>query len=143
MCSVHARRSRKECLMRIKGPFVLLLMTFATVAATSARQQTAPTAAPTAPAEEPAVPSCPDLATAMTALMRNDVRLRDWAELARYREANRSVAAPAARESRVVFMGDSITDSWPQPRFGEFFPRKPYIGRGISGPTRPQMHIRV
>jgi lysophospholipase L1-like esterase len=39
-------------------------------------------------------------------------------------------------------MGDSITDAWPQPRFGAFFPGKPYIGRGISGQTTPQMLIR-
>jgi lysophospholipase L1-like esterase len=70
------------------------------------------------------------------------VRLRDWAALARYREMNRSLAAPAAGEARVVFMGDSITDAWPQPRFGAFFPGKPYIGRGISGQTTPQMLIR-
>ena len=36
-------------------------------------------------------------------------------------------------------MGDSITDAWPQPRFGEFFPGKRYVGRGISGQTTPQM----
>jgi lysophospholipase L1-like esterase len=70
------------------------------------------------------------------------VRLRDWANLARYREANRTLPAPAAGEARVVFMGDSITDAWPQPRFGAFFPGKPYIGRGISGQTTPQMLIR-
>ena len=39
-------------------------------------------------------------------------------------------------------MGDSITDAWPQPRFGEFFPGKRYVGRGISGQTTPQMLIR-
>jgi lysophospholipase L1-like esterase len=39
-------------------------------------------------------------------------------------------------------MGDSITDSWPQPRFGDFFTGKPYVGRGISGQTTPQMLIR-
>ena len=33
---------------------------------------------------------------------------------ARYREQNRTLAAPAAGESRVVFMGDSITDAWPR-----------------------------
>ena len=31
-------------------------------------------------------------------------------------------------------MGDSITDAWPQPRFGAFFPGKRYVGRGISAP---------
>jgi lysophospholipase L1-like esterase len=90
----------------------------------------------------PLAPSCPEMATALTALMRNDVRLRDWPNLARYRDANRALTAPAANESRVVFMGDSITDAWPQPRFGEFFSGKPYVGRGISGQTTPQMLIR-
>jgi lysophospholipase L1-like esterase len=41
-----------------------------------------------------------------------------------------------------VFMGDSITDMWVQPRFGAFFPGKPYIGRGIGGQTTPQMLLR-
>jgi lysophospholipase L1-like esterase len=90
----------------------------------------------------PPVPTCPEIATALGALMRNDARSRDWANLARYREANRTLAAPAANESRVVFMGDSITDSWPQPRFGDFFTAKPYVGRGISGQTTPQMLVR-
>jgi len=76
------------------------------------------------------------------AAARNDARLSDWPNLARYREANRQVAAPAPGEARVVFMGDSITDAWPQPRFGPFFPGKPYVGRGISGQTTPQMLIR-
>ena len=132
--------------MRIKAAFVLFLLTLAALATTRAQQQTAPTttssttsSSTTAPA---AMPSCPELATAMTAVVRNDARVRDWAELARYRDANRSVGAPAAGESRVVFLGDSITDAWPQPRFGEFFPGKPYIGRGISGQTTPQMLIR-
>jgi len=88
------------------------------------------------------VPSCPELATAMTTLIRNDARMRDWPNLARYRDANRSLSPAAAAEARVVFMGDSITDAWPQPRFGDFFVGKPYIGRGISGQTTPQMLIR-
>jgi lysophospholipase L1-like esterase len=73
---------------------------------------------------------------------RNDARIRDWPNLARYRDQNRTLTVPAASESRVVFMGDSITDAWPQPRFGTFFTGKPYVGRGISGQTTPQMLIR-
>jgi lysophospholipase L1-like esterase len=95
-----------------------------------------------APAAPPADTACPDMAAALQAMMRNDVRLRDWANLARYRDNNRALTAPAAAESRVVFMGDSITDAWPQPRFGAFFPGKPYVGRGISGQTTPQMLVR-
>jgi lysophospholipase L1-like esterase len=31
---------------------------------------------------------------------------------------------------------------WAQPKFGGFFPGKPYVDRGISGQTTPQMLIR-
>lgn len=69
-------------------------------------------------------------------------RLQDWAQLSRYRLANATVGAPATDEARVVFMGDSITDMWQEPRFGGFFPGKPYVDRGISGQTTPQMLVR-
>jgi lysophospholipase L1-like esterase len=93
--------------------------------------------------QQPApVPSCPELARALSAVVRNDTRLRDWADLARYRQANATLSAPRADEARVVFMGDSITDMWQQPRFGGFFPGKPYIDRGISGQTTAQMLVR-
>lgn len=94
-------------------------------------------------AQEPVpLPSCDALAAALQAVVRNDARVRDWANLARYRDVNRTLAAPAASEPRVVFMGDSITDAWPQPRYGTFFAGKPYVGRGISGQTTPQMVLR-
>lgn len=91
---------------------------------------------------QPADPSCPEMAQALSALMRNDARLRDWAALARYRQANAELGAPRAGEARVVFMGDSITDAWQQPRFGTFFDGRPYVDRGISGQTTPQMLVR-
>jgi lysophospholipase L1-like esterase len=90
----------------------------------------------------PAIPTCTELAQSLTALIRNDGRLRDWAALGRYREANRSLARPRANEARVVFMGDSITDFWQQPRFGRFFEGRPYVDRGISGQTTAQMLVR-
>ena len=113
---------------------LILMLALAALCATAGAQTPAGTAQ--APAT---VPNCPEVATAITQVVANDARLRDWALLARYREANRTLA-PA--QGRVVFMGDSITDSWPQPRFGEFFPGKPYVGRGISGQTTPQMLLR-
>jgi len=67
--------------------------------------------------------------------------LQDWPNLSRYRAENATVAPPAKGEKRVVFMGDSITDSWGR-KYGKFFPGKPYINRGISGQTTPQMLIR-
>ncbi len=66
---------------------------------------------------------------------------KDWPDLARYHDDNAKLAPPAADENRVVFMGDSITDAWGRSR-GKFFPGKPYVNRGISGQTTPQMLIR-
>ena len=116
--------------MRMKA--ALLMVPLVGLALTAQQQAPAP----------PPVPSCPELATALVNLGRNDYRLRDWPNLARYRDQNRTLTVPASSESRVVFMGDSITDAWPQPRFGTFFTGKPYVGRGISGQTTPQMLIR-
>ena len=73
---------------------------------------------------------------------RYETQLNDWPVLARYREANAKTNAPAKNEERVVFMGDSITDGWQNPKYGGFFPGKPYIDRGISSQTTPQMLIR-
>jgi lysophospholipase L1-like esterase len=67
----------------------------------------------------------------------------DWPQLARYRADNAALAAPAPGERRVVFYGDSITDGWGRsPDTGAFFPGKPYVNRGISGQTTPQMLVR-
>jgi lysophospholipase L1-like esterase len=82
------------------------------------------------------------LANASLKLLEQQKQLHDWSNLARYREDNAHLTPPANGEKRVVFMGDSITDAWAQPRFGGFFPGKPYVDRGISGQTTPQMLIR-
>src|ERR1043165_1927717 len=70
---------------------------------------------------------------------RLQARYNDYANYARYRDANKQLAPPAANEQRVVFMGDSITDGW---KLAEYFPNQPYVNRGISGQTTPQMLIR-
>ena len=67
--------------------------------------------------------------------------LADWPNLARYREANAELGPPEEGERRVVFYGNSITDAWAR-HFGDQFPGKPYVGRGISGQTTPQMLVR-
>ena len=108
---------------------LLLATTFVMLTATEPSISQAPTPA--------AAPECPELARALTDLARNDARLRDWANLARYRDANRALASPP----QAVFMGDSITDTWQQAQFG-FFQGKPYADRGISGQTTPQMLVR-
>jgi lysophospholipase L1-like esterase len=65
----------------------------------------------------------------------------DWPNLQKYRDANAALAAAPIGERRVVFMGNSITEGW-APSFPSQFAGKPYIGRGISGQTTPQMLVR-
>lgn len=127
--------------MRRKAATLIMSLVCVSLAA----QQQAPPPAAAQGQAPPAMPTPtgPEMAAALNALVRNDLRLKDWPQLARYREANRLLGPPAAGENRVVFMGDSITDAWPQPRFGDFFTiNKAYVGRGISAQTTPQMLIR-
>lgn len=86
------------------------------------------------------VPDPGEVMKLRTALERTQTTLRDWPNLARYRDENARLEGPAAGESRVVFMGDSITDSWGR-RYGQL-PSKADVNRGISGQTTPQMLIR-
>ena len=66
--------------------------------------------------------------------------LNDWANLSRYKEENNKLLN-SSDEIRVVFMGNSITESWSH--FDpDFFLTNSYINRGISGQTTPQMLIR-
>jgi lysophospholipase L1-like esterase len=98
--------------------------------------------APTQPDAEKPHADCEELPGVAAKLANAEKTLQDWPNLARYREANTTAQPPAKNENRVAFMGDSITDMWVQPQFGGFFPGKPYIDRGISGQTTPQMLIR-
>jgi lysophospholipase L1-like esterase len=82
-----------------------------------------------------------ELTKLQTQLARDQHVLQDWANLGRYRDDNAKLAGPSPGEDRVVFMGDSITDGWGR-QYGQFFPGKPYVNRGISGQTTPQMLIR-
>ena len=61
--------------------------------------------------------------------------------LDRYAEANAALPAPAKGEKRVVFIGNSITDGWPNAH-PDFFKSNNYVGRGISGQTSPQLLSR-
>lgn len=65
--------------------------------------------------------------------------LVDFGNLARYQAADEALAPPSPGEDRVVFMGDSITQGW---KLDTSFPGKPYVNRGISGQTTPQMLVR-
>lgn len=62
---------------------------------------------------------------------------KDWAQFGRYAEANKTVKVP----SKVVFMGNSITDGW-WPNDSTFFINNQYVDRGISGQTTSEMLVR-
>ncbi len=66
---------------------------------------------------------------------------QDWANLKRFQQENSELMLAKANENRVVFMGNSITEGWLSIR-PEFFKNKPYVNRGISGQTTPQMLVR-
>ncbi len=126
--------------MRIRAQILLyvvaLLLSPGLLAQTSAPPQTTPPQPMPSPA--PDSPEATKLRADLDSARKN---LADWPNLGRYRDANAQVALPAKNEERVVFMGDSITDGWGR-HYGTFFPGKPYVNRGISGQTTPQMLIR-
>ena len=66
--------------------------------------------------------------------------LMDWAHLKKYEQSN-SELKKIYEPNRVVFMGNSITEGWSN--FDkDFFINNPFVNRGISGQTTPQMLIR-
>ena len=97
----------------------------------------APATAETAPAPKPAAALASSWQKAHEEQMKND-----WPWLGRFKGADLALAPPAANENRVVFMGDSITQGWHIEGPQGSFPGKPYINRGISGQTTPQMLVR-
>jgi lysophospholipase L1-like esterase len=80
----------------------------------------------------------PDPAQIIQALRH---QLADWAGLTQYGSENTELRPPAPGEDRVVFLGDQITERWGQGS-AAFFPGKPYLNRGITGQTTPQMLVR-
>ena len=66
--------------------------------------------------------------------------MQDWNQLGRYHADDARLMSAPAESHRVVFLGDSITDGW---NLQQYFPGKPYVNRGISGQTTPQMLVRM
>jgi len=112
-----------------------LLAAFAPLPAVTLPAQTA------AATTEAKIPCAPPVAASVSdeQKARDEQLKEDFPWLARFKAADLALAPPAAGEDRVVFMGDSITQLW---KIGESFPGRPYINRGISGQTTPQMVLR-
>jgi len=66
--------------------------------------------------------------------------LQDWNQLSRYHADDMRLERGPEVQGRVVFLGDSITDGWD---LAKYFPAQPYVNRGISGQTTPQMLARM
>lgn len=75
----------------------------------------------------------------LSLFMGGKAKAQDWPNLNKYQNENANLKP--AGQKRIVFMGDSITEFWSIIN-AEFFAEKPYINRGISGQTTPQMLIR-
>jgi lysophospholipase L1-like esterase len=92
---------------------------------------------------KPATPAAPTPAQVAAWKKAHDDQLRlDFPLLSRFKEDDLALPPPAPGENRVVFMGDSITEGWHFTGPQGSFPGKPYINRGISGQTTPQMVLR-
>lgn len=65
---------------------------------------------------------------------------QDWANLNRFQMENKALET-VGNNNRIVFMGNSITEGWPN-HSPAFFQNTAYINRGISGQTTPQMLLR-
>ena len=74
-------------------------------------------------------------------LVSLSIQAQDWANLQRYAAENVKLISAPETPGRVVFMGNSITESWPK-FHPEYFSSSGYIPRGISGQTTPQMLVR-
>lgn len=71
-----------------------------------------------------------------------ELRLRtDWPFLQRYAAQNAFDRALPPERRRVVFMGDSITQGWPDSH-PDFFAGHGFLGRGIGGQVTAQMLVR-
>ena len=73
--------------------------------------------------------------------LNQGMNAQDWPELNRFKKQNKHLGLPSKGEQRVVFMGNSITEGWPN-NDPEYFANPGYINRGIGGQTTPQMLLR-
>ena len=71
----------------------------------------------------------------------HDTMAQDWVGKSRYHQANLELLQNATDPSRVVLMGNSITEFWMETH-PQFFADNHLVGRGISGQESYEMLIR-
>lgn len=129
--------------MRVRRTMWIAATLTALWAATSLQAQQSPQPA----AQAPAAPMAPAATATSPSGHPNNAYwiehdrqlLVDFGGLNRFKQADAALGPPKPGENRVVFMGDSITESW---NLDSSFPGKPYVNRGISGQTTPQILVR-
>lgn len=77
----------------------------------------------------------------LSIFMVQNVKTQDWANLKKYQNENAILKSLKPEPKRIVLMGDSITEFWSTLN-PDFFIGKPFVNRGISGQTSPQMLLR-
>jgi lysophospholipase L1-like esterase len=114
------------------GAFIVALLALGTIGSQAQEPAGVPETKAPPPIQVQNAPAPPPLS-------HQEQLKNDWPWLGRFKAADLKIPAPAPDENRVVFMGDSITEGW---HLDQSFPDKPYINRGISGQTSPQMLLR-
>lgn len=118
----------------------LFLLSGAVIGVLAQEPAAKPEAPPVVTVPQPATSTpAPDRAAAVNPATQSKPLGMDFGALGRFKDADAALPPPAPGENRVVFMGDSITEGW---HLDQSFPGKPYVNRGISGQTSPQMLIR-
>jgi lysophospholipase L1-like esterase len=84
------------------------------------------------------LPASVILLAGFAAAQASDLAQRDFGGLIRYGSENAELGPPKAGETRVVFLGDQVTELWG----AKFFEGKPFLNRGIAGQTSAQMLVR-
>ncbi|MBR5725835.1 MAG: acylneuraminate cytidylyltransferase [Muribaculaceae bacterium] len=74
-------------------------------------------------------------------LFGHEAMAQDWANKARYAQANQEMTTGDPDPARVVLMGNSITEFWEETH-PAFFRANHLVGRGISGQVSSQMLAR-
>jgi acyl-CoA thioesterase-1 len=144
--ALRGKPVRRALMLAPLGAAVILMNLFVGTAATaqepaSKPETTAPAPTQSAPTPVPATTASGHPADAYWTAHDKQL-VTDFGWLARFKDANAKLPPPAESEKRVVFMGDSITEGWHFEGQDGSFPGKPYINRGISGQTSPQMLVR-
>ena len=77
-----------------------------------------------------------------TVAVQLEAKYKACGSLLVYHQSNAKLPLPSKDETRVVFIGNSITSDWANHGFEKIFLGKPYINRGISSEHTPQILCR-